>query len=170
MANVSNNPVILRNNKKREKQSIYSRYFKESLFSFKSKSDSRDLISNINICKEDSNTNVQVSSSTMSKTRSYADQVRELLKKDPINQETVQMIKHRMKPPPVPTAPLIRTRAKHPNRQLDLTPQTSAAPSQFTSQQLQLSPKKVTNGVDFVVKTDSVIESKSPSFPLTISR
>ena len=108
MSNVSSNFVILRNNKNREKKSIYSRYFKESLFSFKNRnpdSPSNDIISvsNMNICSKNAKSGVK--DCRMSKTRSYADQVRELLGKDPMNQETLQMIRHRKKPPVLASEP-----------------------------------------------------------------
>ena len=148
MANLGNNVVILRHNKNREKKSIYSRYFKESLFSFKRKPDSRDLISNMNICKTNSNTAVK----HCAKSRSYADQVRELLKKDPIDEETLQKIKHRSKPPG-PT----RSSSEEERRRIIKTP----SPFPPTSQHRQLSGLKTANGADRDRSIDTVSKSRS---------
>ena len=94
MANLSSNPVILRNNKKREKRSIYSRYFKE--FSFKSipgcgsLSLPSELVSvsntNMNISNKTGHTApVRSSAGGMFRNKTYADQVRELLRTHPMH-------------------------------------------------------------------------------------
>ena len=161
MANISTNPVILRN-KKREKRSIYSRYFKE--FSFKSTPGStRSLASDL---VSVSNTNMNISNKTantaggMFLTRSYADQVRELLKKDPINVDTLDRLKQRGRPPLPPTVELRPTGRREPG-------QTS------TSQNLvQLAPREKTGRKVQVRNTgaDAVIRSKLSTFSSVISR
>ena len=115
MANISSNLVVLRNKKKREKRSIYSRYFKE--FSFKSSpgpgcgSLPCELVSvssnrNINISNKNADTAaVRASAGGMSLTRSYADQVRELLRKDQINVDTLDRSRARPPLPPLPPTP-----------------------------------------------------------------
>ena len=115
MANISSNLVVLRNKKKREKRSIYSRYFKE--FSFRSSPgpDSLpcELVSvspsrNVNISNKTADTAaVRARAGGMPLTKSYADQVRELLRKDQINVDTLDRSKHSAKPPlpPLPPTP-----------------------------------------------------------------
>ena len=117
MANISSNLVVLRNKKKREKRSIYSRYFKE--FSFKSSPSPGcgslpcELVSvssnrNINISNKTADTAaVRARAGGMPLTKSYADQVRELLRKDQINVDTLDRSKHSARPPlpPLPPTP-----------------------------------------------------------------
>ena len=165
MANISTNPVMLRNKNRREKRSIYSRYFKE--FSFKSTPGStRSLASDL---VSVSNTNMNISNKTantaggMFLTRSYADQVRELLKKDPINVDTLDRLKQRGRPPLPPTVelrPTWRCGRREPG-------QTS------TSQNLvQLAPREKTGRKVHVRNTgaDAVIRSKLSTFSSVISR
>ena len=170
MANLSSNPVILRNKKRREK-SIYSRYFKE--FSFKSTPSCVSLPSEL---VSVSNTNMNISNKTadtaalrssagvMSRTKSYADQVRELLRNDPINVDTLDRIKHRGRPPLPPLPPLpptVEIRWKQP----DTTRSTS---QQF----VQLAPQDKSTRKVYVRNTgaDAVIKSKLSTFSSVISR
>ena len=154
MANVGNNLVILRQNRNREKKSIYSRYFKESLFSFKRKPDSHDLISNMNICKKNSKT--AVNNCAMSASLSYADQVRELLRKDPIDEETLQMIKHGSRGRGVVPARSSSEVERRKIVKIDLP-----SPSPPTTQHPQLSGECRTTGAGYHTSIDTVSKSRS---------
>ena len=170
MANLSSNPVILRNNKKREKRSIYSRYFKE--FSFKSIPGSGSLPSelvsvsnrNMNISNKTGDTApVRSSAGGMFRNKTYADQVRELLRKDPVNVDTLDRIKHRGRPPLPPNVEMRET-GKYGRKHVD---QTSTS-HQFA----QLAPEDVSRRKVYVRNTgaDAVIKSKLSTFSSVISR
>ena len=122
MANISSNLVVLRNKKKREKKSIYSRYIKE--FSFKSLPGHNERPcevvtvpitspnKNLNISNKNADTAaVRASAGEMSRSRSYADQVRDLLRNDPIKVDTLDRSKAHGRPPRPPLPPSVETRS-----------------------------------------------------------
>ena len=171
MANISSNLVVLRNKKKREKKSIYSRYFKE--FSLKSSPgpgcgslslpcELVSVSSNRNISNKTADTTaVRASAGGMSRTKSYADQVRDLLRNDPLNVDTLDRSKHRDRPPLPPLPPT-------PSRSMKEAGQTS------TSQQLgQLAAEERSRRKVYVRNTsgaEPVIKSKLSTFSSVISR
>ena len=87
-------PVKFRNSRQRdkEKSSIYSRYLKPNLFRFKNRTQSADTGA-VN-CSKNQNVNDKNASTSMSgyKSYSYADKVKELLKRDPISPKTYRLI------------------------------------------------------------------------------
>ena len=86
--------VKLRNSRQREKEksSIYSRYLKPNLLMFKNRTRSADTGA-VN-CSKNQNVTDKNASTSMSgyKSYSYADKVKELLKRDPISPKTYQLI------------------------------------------------------------------------------
>ena len=168
MANISSNLVVLRNKKRREKKSIYSRYFKE--FSFKSSPGPDSLP--CEVVSMSSNRNINISNKTgdsaavracaggMSGTRSYADQVRDLLRNDPVNVDTLARVRKPGRPPLPPSAEI--------RKESDQRHQTS------TSHQLgQLAPRDNSTRKVYVRTTsgaDALITSKLSTFSSVISR
>ena len=171
MANISSNLVVLRNKKKREKRSIYSRYFKE--FSFKSSpgpgcgSLPCELVSvssnrNINISNKTADTAaVRARAGGMPLTKSYADQVRELLRKDQINVDTLDRSKHSARPPlpPLPPTPgRGRKEADQPSRSHELG---QLAPEEKYTRKVYI---RNTSGAE----SAPVIKSKLSTFSSTV--
>ena len=174
MANISSNLVVLRNKKKREKRSIYSRYLKE--FSFKSSpgpgSLPCELVSvssnrNMNISNKNMTDTaaVRASAGGMSRTKSYADQVRDLLRNDPIKVDTLDRIKPRGRPR-LPPCVERRSRPTCGWKQSDPT-STSHQPGQLAPEDRAIRKVYVrnTSGAE-----RAVIKSKSSTFSSVISR
>ena len=170
MANISSNLVVLRNKKKREKRSIYSRYFKE--FSFKSSpgpgSLPCELVSvssnrNMNISNKNMTDTAAVRGSAggMSRTKSYADQVRDLLRNDPLNVDTLDRSKHRGRPPLPPLPPTPGRGRKE------------ADPTSSSQQLGQLAPQERSTKKVYLRNTagaEPVIKSRLSTFSSVISR
>ena len=175
MANISSNLVVLRNKKKREKRSIYSRYFKEFSFKTSPGPDSLpcELVSmssnrNLNISNKTADTAaVRARPGGMSRTGSYADQVRELLRNDPLTVDTLDRIRQPGLPP-LPSLP--------PSVEIRSTPRSGRpeADQTSTSQQLgQLAPRDKSTRKVYVRNTsgaEPVITSKLSTFSSVISR